>query len=176
MYRSHSRFSIPCREKKAQAAGDEAYTSTPNLETASVITIMVQGRGDVPAIPGVEADHHNLSHRGQDPEKISQPRLIETAQMTALNGLLVRLKAKKEGSKNLLDSTSVVYASNPRNANSNDWHNLPIFLTGGGFKHGRHITGDAKNNTALWNLFVRLIQNMGIDTETFGMSTGVMAI
>ncbi len=176
MYRSHSRFLIPCREKKAQAAGDEAYTSTPFLETASVITIMIQGRGDVPTIPGVEADHHNLSHRGQDSEKIAQLRLIETAQMTALNGLLDRLKAKKEGSKNLLHSTSVFYGSNLGNANSHDWHNLPILLAGGGFKHGRHITGDAKNNTALWNLFVRLIQNMGIDTETFGTSTGVMAI
>jgi hypothetical protein len=176
LYRSHSRFLIPCREKKAQAAGDEAYTSTPNLETASVITIMIQGRGDVPAIPGVKADHHNLSHRVQEPEKIAQLRLIQTAQMTALNGLLDRLKAKKEGSKNLLDSTSVFYGSSLGNANSHDWHNLPILLAGGGFKHGRHITGDAKNNTALWNLFVRLIQNMGIDTETFGTSTGVMAI
>jgi hypothetical protein len=76
----------------------------------------------------------------------------------------------------LPDSTSIVYASNLRNANSHDWHNLPIFLTGGGFKHGLHLTGNAKNNTAMCNLFVRLIQNMGIETETFGMSTGVMAI
>jgi hypothetical protein len=145
-------------------------------DSTRLITIMVQGRGDVPTIPGVKADHHNLSHHGQDPEKIAQLRLIETAQMTALNDLLDRLKAKKEGAKNLLDSTAVFYGSNLGNANSHDWHNLPLLLAGAGFKHGRHITGDAKNNTPMCNLFVRLMQNMGIETDTFGTSTGALAI
>lgn len=145
-------------------------------DSTRLITIMVQGRGDVPTIPGVKADHHNLSHHGQDPEKIAQLRLVETAQMTALNGLLDRLKAKKEGAKNLLDSTAVFYGSNLGNANSHDWHNLPLLLAGAGFKHGRHVTGDAKNNTPMCNLFVRLMQNMGIETDTFGTSTGVLAI
>jgi hypothetical protein len=137
---------------------------------------VIQGRGDVPTIPGVKADHHNLSHHGQDPEKITQLRLIETAQMTALNGLLDRLKAKKEGAKNLLDSTAVFYGSNLGNANSHDWHNLPILLAGGGFKHGRHVTGDAKNNTPMCNLFVHLMQNMGVEADSFGTSTGVLTI
>ena len=55
---------------------------------------MIQGRGDVPTIPGVKADHHNLSHHGQDPEKIAQLRLIETAQLAALGTLMTKLKAK----------------------------------------------------------------------------------
>jgi hypothetical protein len=87
-----------------------------------------------------------------------------------------KLKARKEGSQNLLDSTAVLYGSNLGNANSHDWHNLPLLLAGGGFKHGRHVTGDAKNNTPMSNLFVRLMQNMGIETDTFGTSTGVLAI
>jgi hypothetical protein len=57
----------------------------------------------------------------------------------------------------------VLYGSNLGNANSHDWHNLPLLLAGGGFKHGRHVTGDAKNNTPMSNLFVRLMQNMGIE-------------
>ena len=121
-------------------------------------------------------DSHNLSHHGQDPEKIAQLRLIEQAQLVALNGLLDRLKTKKEADKNLLDSTMVFYGSNLGNANSHDWHNLPILLAGGGFKHGRHLKGDEKNNTPLGNLFVSLLQNMGLETDNFGTSTGKLAI
>ena len=145
-------------------------------DSTRAITMLVQGRGDVPTIPGVKADHHNLSHHGQDPEKIAQLRLIETAQLKALGTLMEKLKAKQEGSKSLLDNTAVLYGSNLGNANSHDWHNLPLLLAGGGFNHGRHHTGDAKNNTPMGNLFVRLMQNMGIEAETFASSTGPLTI
>ena len=145
-------------------------------DSTRAITVMVQGRGDVPTIPGVKADHHNLSHHGQDPEKIAQLRLVETAQLTALGTLLEKLKTKQEGSKRLLDSTAVLYGSNLGNANSHDWHNLPLLLAGGGFAHGKHHTGDAKNNTPMGNLFVRLLQNMGIEADSFATSTGALTI
>ncbi len=41
-------------------------------DSTRLITILIQGRGDVPPVPGVSFDHHNLSHHGQDPEKIRQ--------------------------------------------------------------------------------------------------------
>lgn len=145
-------------------------------DSTRAITMLVQGRGDVPAIPGVKTDHHNLSHHGQDPEKIAQLRLIETAQLKALGTLLEKLKTKQEGSKRLLDSTAVLYGSNLGNANSHDWHNLPLLLAGGGFSHGKHHTGDAKNNTPMGNLFVRLLQNMGIEADSFATSTGALTI
>lgn len=145
-------------------------------DSTRAITMLVQGRGDVPSIPGVKTDHHNLSHHGQDPEKIAQLRLIETAQLTALGTLLEKLKTKQEGSKRLLDSTAVLYGSNLGNANSHDWHNLPLLLAGGGFQHGKHHTGDAKNNTPMGNLFVRLLQNMGIEADSFATSTGALTI
>ena len=145
-------------------------------DSTRAITMLIQGRGDVPTIPGVKADHHNLSHHGQDPEKIAQLRLIETAQLKALGTLMEKLKAKQEGSKSLLDNTAVLYGSNLGNANSHDWHNLPLLLAGGGFNHGCHHTGDAKNNTPMGNLFVRLMQNMGIEADTFASSTGALTI
>jgi hypothetical protein len=145
-------------------------------DSTRAITMLVQGRGDVPSIPGVKTDHHNLSHHGQDPEKIAQLRLIETAQLKALGTLIEKLKTKQEGSKRLLDSTAVLYGSNLGNANSHDWHNLPLLLAGGGFQHGKHHTGDAKNNTPMGNLFVRLLQNMGIETDSFATSTGALTI
>ena len=57
-------------------------------DSTRLITVVVQGRGDVPPIPGVSIDHHNLSHHGKDENKIRQLRLIEEAQFQAFNGLL----------------------------------------------------------------------------------------
>lgn len=140
-------------------------------DSTRLITILVQGRGDVPPIPGVTIDHHNLSHHGQDPEKIRQLELVEKAEMVAYSTLLSSLKRKTEGGQTLLDNTSVLFGSNLGNANSHDWRNLPILLAGGGFKHGQHVACDAKNNTPFANLFVQIMQKMGVEADTFGSST-----
>ena len=140
-------------------------------DSTRLVTILVQGRGDVPPVPGVTIDHHNLSHHGQDPEKIRQLELVEMAEMGAFAKLLGALKQKTEGGAPLLDNTMVLLGSNLGNANSHDWTNLPILLAGGGFKHGQHLAFDTKNNVPLCNLFVQMLQRMGQDTSTFGSST-----
>ncbi len=140
-------------------------------DSTRLITILVQGRGDVPPVDGVTIDHHNLSHHGQDPEKIRQLELIEKAEFGAVAKLLAALKQKKEGGAPLLDNTMVLFGSNLGNANSHDSRNLPILLAGGGFQHGQHLAFDAKNNVPLCNLFVQMLQKMNVETNTFGSST-----
>jgi hypothetical protein len=142
-------------------------------DSTRLITILVQGRGDVPPVPGVTIDHHNLSHHGQDPEKIRQLELIEKAEMKAVGRLLTALRQKTEGGAAMLDNTMVLFGSNLGNANSHDWRNLPILLAGGGFKHGQHVAFDAKNNVPLCNLFVQMLRQMGVNADQFGSSTGV---
>ncbi len=143
-------------------------------DSTRLVTVLIQGRNDVPPVPGVSIDHHNLSHHGQDPAKIEQLQRIEREEFAAFNGLLGALKGKKEGSGSLLDNTMVLFGSNLGNANSHDWHNLPLVFAGGGFKHGQHVAFDAKNNTPMCNLFVSMLQRMGMETDSFGSSTGVL--
>jgi hypothetical protein len=140
-------------------------------DSTRVVTVLVQGRNDVPPVPGVSIDHHNLSHHGQDDEKIRQLRLIEEAQFRALAGLYAALQAASEGSRTLLDQTAVLFGSNLGNANSHDTRNLPILLAGGGFQHGQHLALDRQHNTPLSNLFVQLLQRMQVDVDRFGSST-----
>ena len=52
--------------------------------------------------------------------------------------------------------------------------NLPVLLAGGGFKHGTHLSFDTKNNYPLPNLFVSMLQRLGIDVDHFASSTGTM--
>ena len=137
---------------------------------------MCHGRNDVPKVDGVSVDHHNLSHHGKDPEKIRQLELIETEQFRTFGSLIAGLKDKEEAGGRLIDRTSVVFGSNLGNANAHDWHNLPVVLAGGGFKHGRHVAYDKENNTAFANLFLTLLQKQGIEVDKFGSSTGTLEL
>lgn len=141
-------------------------------DSTRVTTLSLGAMNAVPSnIPGVKTDWHNLSHHGKDDSKIKELRLIEEAELVEFNRFLTQLKAVKEDGNSLLDNTAVLFGSNLGNASSHDWHNLPIILAGGGYKHGSYVAHDAKNNTPLANLFVSLAQRMGIETRRFGSST-----
>lgn len=58
---------------------------------------------------------------------------------------------------------------------TNTCENPPIILAGGGYKHQGHVIKDLKNNTPLSNLFVRMLQQTGIEAEQFGASEGVLS-
>lgn len=141
-------------------------------DSTRIITLSLGGMNAVPSnIPGVKTDWHNLSHHGRDETKIDELRLIEEAEFREFNHFLTQLKNLQESGKSLLDNTAVLFGSNLGNASAHDWHNLPVILAGGGYKHGRYVAHDAKNNTPLANLFVSLAQRMGVETDKFGSST-----
>jgi hypothetical protein len=60
------------------------------------------------------------------------------------------------------------------NANSHANNNLPVLLAGGGFKHGQHLAFDRQKNYPLPNLFVSMLQRLGVETDRFATSTGTM--
>ncbi|HEX8911091.1 MAG TPA: DUF1552 domain-containing protein [Humisphaera sp.] len=143
-------------------------------DSTRAITLAVDGMNAVPPIDGVTIDHHNLSHHGRDPEKLAQLRIVEEQQFKAFAGLLAKLKATPEGGKTLLDRTMLVYGSNLGNASAHDTKNMPILLAGGGFKHGQHIAFDETNNAPVCNIFVSMLQRMGIEADAFGSGKGTV--
>jgi hypothetical protein len=145
------------------------------LETDSsrVVSVMIHDHGAIPQVQGVSVDHHNLSHHGQDDAKIGQLKRIETEIVEAFGGLLNELDARNDSDGNLLDSTTVLFGSNLGNANAHTSHDLPILLAGGGYQHGGHIVHEGEN-APLCNLFVTLLQTMGVETDAFGQSTGTL--
>jgi len=141
-------------------------------DSTRLITIMLLGTSLVPPIPGVSDGHHNLSHHGQDPGKLEQLRKVELEKMRLLAELLGKLKQSQEAGGSLLDRTSVFFSSNLGNASSHSCTNLPVILAGGGFKHGQHLAADA--STPLSNLYVSLLQRLGLEIGEFGTSTGTL--
>jgi hypothetical protein len=141
-------------------------------DSTRVVTVLLQGHNSVPPIDGITQDWHNLSHHGKDPEKIAQLKIIEAGQFTALQEFLAKLKGSSEDADSLLDRTMVLYGSNLGNAASHDTRNMPMLLAGGGFRHGQHLAFDAKNNTAVGQIYVGMLQRLGIETDQFASGKG----
>jgi hypothetical protein len=130
--------------------------------------------GSLPKIGTETMDYHNLTHHGKDPEKIKNLTTIETESVKAFRQLLTRLKETTEEGETLLQRTMVLLGSNLGNANSHETTNLPILLAGGGFKHGQHLVFSAENNTPLCNLYLAMLQRLGLDVASFGSSKGTL--
>jgi hypothetical protein len=143
-------------------------------DSTRLITIMLGGNTFVPPIPGVTLGHHDLSHHGQDPGKLTQLKIIEVETMKTLRDLLAKLKQTKEGDATLLDRTTVFLGSNLGDASSHSVKNLPVLLAGGGFRHGQHLHFDPQNPPPLCNLYVSMLQRLGIEAEKFSSSTGTL--
>jgi hypothetical protein len=94
--------------------------------------------------------------------------------MRLLDDMFTRMKDIKEGDETLLDRTMVLYGTNLGNADTHVTTNLPTIFAGGGFKHGQHLAFDEDFNYPLSNLFVSMLQRMGMETDHFGSSTGTM--
>ena len=94
--------------------------------------------------------------------------------MKSFGGLLAGLSEKKEGGDSLLDNTMIAFGSNLGNANSHDWRNLPIIAAGGKFKHGQFVKHDSENNVPLSNLYLTMLQELGIETDAFGTSSSTL--
>ncbi len=143
-------------------------------DSTRLITIMLAGTTFVPPIQGVTLGHHDLSHHGRDPHKLDQLKIVELETMRALRDFLAKLRQTREAGATLLDRTMVFLGSNLGDGSSHSVRNLPVLLAGGGFRHGQHLQFDPQNPPPLCNLFVSMLQRLGIEADRFGTSTGTL--
>ncbi|PHR90004.1 MAG: hypothetical protein COA78_35545 [Blastopirellula sp.] len=125
-------------------------------------------------IDGVDDGYHSLTHHGHDEEKMRQLSLIEIQYTQELSKFLDRMKSIATEDGNLLDDTVVLYGSGMGNASGHSNRNLPMIVAGGRFDHGRSLqyTQGAPGQQSLCNLYVSIMQKLGIEADKFGPSTG----
>jgi hypothetical protein len=143
-------------------------------DSTRLITIMLGGSTQAPPIPGVSLGHHDLSHHGKEPTKLDQLKLVELETMKTLRDLLIQLKGTKEEGVTLLDRTTVFLGSNLGDGSSHAVKNLPVLVAGGGFKHGQHLAFDPQNPPPLCNVYVSMLQRLGLPIDRFSTSTGTL--
>ena len=146
---------------------DSTRAITLMLDSVNSPTIEVQGAD-------ITEGYHSLSHHGKNEVKIKQLEAIDQWHMRLLGDLFTNMKNAKEGNETLLDRTMILYGSNLGNANTHVTTNLPVVFAGGGFKHGKHLAFDTQNNYPLPNLYVSMLQRLGMEVDQFATSTGTM--
>jgi hypothetical protein len=119
--------------------------------------------------------YHNLSHHGKSESKLQQLDAIDRAHMKLLNDMLSDLKEIQDHDGTLLDQTLVLFGSNFGDANKHTTDNMPVLVAGGNLQHGQHLAYDRERNYPLPNLFVTMLQSMGIETDQFASSTGTLS-
>lgn len=144
--------------------------------TRAITLLLDSNNSPTIAVPGTQISdgYHNLSHHGRNESKLQQLAAIDRSHMRLLADFLSDLRSSDEGGTTLLDNTSVIYGSNFGDANKHTTDNLPVILAGGRFRHGRHLKFDTHNNYPLPNLFVSVLQQMGIETDRFASASGTM--
>ncbi len=146
-------------------------------DSTRAITLMLNSVATpVITLPGetITDSYHNLSHHGKTDEKLTQLKVLDQWHMKLLAKLFGELKAVEEGGETVLDHTMILYGSNLGDANAHSTTNLPTLFAGGGFKHGQHLAFDQSQNYPLPNLFVSMLQRMGLNEDRFASSTGTM--
>ncbi len=162
--------------EKVKVMYDLARLAFETDSTRAVTLMLDSVSTPVLEIPDVKITdgYHNLSHHGKSETKRSQLKTIDELHMKLLGELFADLKAVREGEQSMLDRTMVLYGSNFGDANQHTCFNMPVIFGGGGFKHGQHLGFNPKQNYPLPNLFVSMLQRMGIEEDRFASSTGTM--
>ena len=122
---------------------------------------------------GVPGGHHGLTHHRNDEEKIRKISKINRYHMELFSYFLKRLDSIQEGDGTLLDHSMVLYGSGLADGNKHTHHDLPVLVAGraaGGLHPGRHLRYDTE--TPMANLYLTLLDRMGVHPETIGDSTG----
>ena len=127
-----------------------------------------------PACLGLQGNWHGLAHgagKGDGAEKLGRFDQLLTNQ---LSSFIQRLSETQEYDGSLLDNTLVFYGSSNSKTHNNS--NYPLILAGGksmGFKHNQFLKPGA--NVPLSNVFVTLLDAMGIPHEGFADSNGELS-
>lgn len=145
------------------------------LQTDSTRVIVLSCREhDKNNVPGLELQHHDASHHGKDPNKVEQLCQYEDREFATYARFVEKLAGTTENGASLLDTTQVLFTSNLGDASAHSSSNLPVLLAGGGFKHQGHVTYGTGVGKPLCNLYVRMLQQFGIEADRFGSSDGVV--
>lgn len=146
-------------------------------DSTRIATFMLAHDGSDRAFPeiGVSSGHHQLSHHRKNPASLEQIAKIDAFYAECFASFLTKLKNTREGEGNLLDHSMLIYGSGISDGDRHNHDNLPIILAGHGngcLQPGRLI--EAAAETPMTNLYLALLEQMGVRAERIGDSTGIL--
>jgi hypothetical protein len=121
----------------------------------------------------VTSGHHEVSHHGNDAEKLRQYYLINRWHVEQYAYLLGKLNGMKEGDSTVLDNSMILFGSALSDGNAHDPHKMPLVVAGragGRINTGQHLVCGEDAPGA--NLYMSMLDAFGAPVERFADSTG----
>jgi len=164
----------PTFEEHARLMFD-LLTLAYQTDMTRVSTFMLGKEVSVRAYPeiGVPDSHHPVSHHQNNPEQLAKLGKINAFHVKQFAYFLERLRSTPDGDGSLLDHSMLLYGSGISDSNVHLHDNLPLVLAGGAggrLKSGRHLV--YPKDTPVTNLFVTMLDTLGMPVESIGDSNG----
>jgi hypothetical protein len=126
---------------------------------------------------GLSEGYHPLSHHQNNPDKVAKILKIDKLHTEVFAYFLEKMRATPDGDGNLLDHSMIVYGSALSDGNMHEHFDIPTLLVGGAsgrIKGGSHI--EYSQHTPMTNLYLTMLDKLGIQRERFGDSTGKLIL
>ena len=130
--------------------------------------------GPFPFREGFKANLHTLAHGWNKPEGAVALGKWDKFMTEQLTYFLQRLKSTQEGDGTLLDRTMVLHGCS--NSTTHNNNNYPLIFAGGnklGLQHNHYVK--VGSDVPMSNLFVTMLDKMGVEAPVFADSTGELA-
>jgi len=122
---------------------------------------------------GVSSGHHGVSHHQNDPKQLEALAKINNYHIQMFSHFLDKMSNTPDGDGSLLDHTLLLYGTGISDGNLHFHLDLPMLVAGGAagnLKGGRHL--QYHDDSPLTNLYLAVLDKLGIPVEHFGDSTG----
>ena len=144
-------------------------------DLSRVLTFLVTREGSQRAYReiGIPDGHHPLTHHLYNPALMEKVRQINAYHMEQFAAWIGRLQSIKEGDSTLLDNCMIVYGAGLADGMRHSHDDLPTLIAGRGgnfIKPGRRIV--YRRETPMCNLFLTMMDRMGLPMDGFGDATG----
>lgn len=149
----------------------ELIVAALQTDSTRVLTYRMPGHELLKSMD-ISLSAHNVSHYSPG-ERMQASQAKDKAHSELLAGLIDKLKSTKEADgSSLFDHTSLAFGSNISSIHY--LTNCPTVLTGGGanLKLGQHLV--LPEDTPLCNVWLTMLNGMGIDIERHGDSSGIV--
>ena len=126
---------------------------------------------------GIKTPFHPLSHHQENPTKIAEFAKLNRYHVGLVQYYLEKLRNTPDGDGNLLDHSIVMYGSPMGDGNVHNHKRVPIVLAGHGsgqVQGNLHVR--CADSTPMANILLTMLHKLGVNVETFGDSTGEIAI
>lgn len=148
-------------------------------DATRILTFMFGNEGDNKGYPqiGVPEGHHELSHHGKSEEKQVKVQKINHFHMQHFAYLLDHFAGVEEAGSQLLDNCLILYGSGISDGDRHNHDDLPIMMVGKGggrIKKPAHL--QYPKDTPLCNLYLWMLNQVGVKADSFGDSTGVLKV